>query len=204
LDFYSRLIALLKVLLPVTALAILSALFLLSRGTTTVPTLPFAESEVAARTKGQQVTAPFFSGTTENGDLIRLTAATARLPESNEDGTPATATELSAVIDMAGSGDRIMIDSALGEIPIDGQVAHFRGGVRIRTGTGYDIRTDELHSRMDRIEGEAPGAVEADGPPGRLTAGALSFTARNGDGPVHMLFKNGVRLVYDPRPGERP
>jgi lipopolysaccharide export system protein LptC len=59
LDRYSRTIAFLKVLLPLTALAILATLFLLSRSEDTVATIPFAEDDVSSRTRDQQVTRPF-------------------------------------------------------------------------------------------------------------------------------------------------
>ena len=87
MDRYSRTVAYLKVLLPLTALALLSTLFLISRGIDTEAVIPFAQKDIEERMRGQQLTAPFFSGTTSGGDEIMVTASTARPGGSSGSGT---------------------------------------------------------------------------------------------------------------------
>ena len=58
MDRYSRMVTFLKVLLPLAALALLSTLFLISRGINTKATIPFAAHEIEERMRGQQITAP--------------------------------------------------------------------------------------------------------------------------------------------------
>ena len=98
MDRYSRMVALLKVLLPLAALALLSTLFLISRGVNIEATIPFADHEIEERMRGQQITAPFFSGTTAQGDEITVTASIAR---PGGPSSPAVATDLTAVNSMA-------------------------------------------------------------------------------------------------------
>ena len=77
-DGYSRAVAIFKVLLPLAALGILATLFLISRGSQMDAVIPFAEDELNERTTNQQITKPFFSGTTAQGDELVVTADIAR------------------------------------------------------------------------------------------------------------------------------
>lgn len=199
MDRYSRTIAFLKVLLPLTALAILATLFLLSRSQDQVATIPFTDADVSSRTRDQQVTRPFFSGTTTKGEEIIVTADTAR-PGDRE--TPGDATNMSARLKLAG-GQQIKLRSDEGTFDPKGDTATFIGRVRIETSTGLVVLTELLNAALDGIEGDSPGTVTGSGPMGEFTAGSMQFSAKSGDGDVHMLFKNGVKLIYDPKQLER-
>lgn len=199
MDSYSRFIAVLKVLLPLAALAILATLFLLSRSIDPSATIPFAENDMADRLRDQQVTAPFFSGTTPNGDEIIVTASAARPAML---GRPAGADNISARLTLA-DGGRITLDADTGQVDVTTDTASFAGDVRIATSTGYILRTDELRAALTGINGEAPGTVNGTAPFGTITAGAMSFAAKNGEGPIHIVFKNRVKLVYRPKQQER-
>ena len=93
MDRYSRMVAVLKVALPLLALAILATLFLVSRGGEVDVTIPFAEADLETRTRDQQVTGPFFSGTTAQGDEIVVKADIAR---PGGPAAPAEATNVQA------------------------------------------------------------------------------------------------------------
>ena len=58
LDGWSRLVAALKVLLPLAALAILSTLFLVSNRINPEDALPYADVDVEARLREPRITAP--------------------------------------------------------------------------------------------------------------------------------------------------
>ena len=125
MDRYSRMVAFLKVLLPLAALALLSTLFLISRGMNTEATIPFAAHEIEERMRGQQITAPFFSGTTAQGDEIAVTASIARPGGAT---SPAVATDLVAVIRMA-DGGRLTLSSQSGDGQIDKDIPSLHGQV---------------------------------------------------------------------------
>lgn len=194
MDLYSRMVAFLKVLLPLAALAILATLFLISRGIDLDGTIPFTERDVAERLRSQQVTRPYFSGTTPGGDEITITAARAR--PGNADG-PADADEVSARM-LRASGGEMTLTARNVSVDPGADLAQFTGDVRIGTSTGIEVRTERLDTALHGIAGQTPGTVAGTAPFGDLTAGAMTFGAKNGDGPIHVLFKDGVRLVYRP------
>ncbi|WP_293577483.1 LPS export ABC transporter periplasmic protein LptC [Phaeobacter sp.] len=199
MDGYSRLVAYLKVLLPLMALALMSTVFLLSRGVETEAVIPFAEQDLADRTQGQQITAPFFSGTTAQGDEIMLSAQSA-LP-GNAD-TPATAIDLQAEIRVE-SGGSFSLRSDTGRLRPDRQIASFTGNVALSTADGLQVVTDHLNAALDGIQVDSPGPVEATGVFGSLQAGAMRIDTKTEGGPAHMVFNKGVKLIYDPQQSER-
>ena len=84
-DTYSRVIAWLKILLPLVALGILSILFLVARTIDPAQNLPFADVDIAEITRDQRVSRPNFSAVTADGAAITLSASTARpVPGSPE------------------------------------------------------------------------------------------------------------------------
>ncbi len=199
MDRYSRTIAVFKVVLPLTALAILATLFLLSRSEEHDATIPFADADVATRLKDQQITRPFFSGITPKGEEIMVTADVAR---PGGQGAQAGADQLDGILKMSG-GQTIKMSSDSGRLDPGGDRATFQGNVEITTSTGLVVTTETLNAALNAIEGDAPGTIEGTGPIGDFTAGAMHFGAKSGDGDVHMLFKNGVKLIYDPKHSER-
>ena len=198
MDRYSRLVAIFKVLLPLTALAILATLFLISRGIDLDGSIPFAESEIAERTQGQQITGPFFSGTTGEGDEIVVSAALAR-PASQT--RPAEATDVEARLSRA-DGSGLSLEAATASVDTAGDRAVFAGDVRIKTTDGLALRTDRLNTALEGVAGDAPGEITGTGPFGDFTAGRMEFGAQSGSNQMHMLFNDGVRLIYQPKPSD--
>ncbi len=193
-DRYSSLIGWLKVLLPLAALAVLSTMFLVARTIDPDRAIPYADVDVVALAQEPRITRPDYSGMTEDGDAIRLQADTAR-PDLDDSGKVSAEGVVAELETPAGLrtdllADHARIDNAAGLMTLT-------GSVRIRTSTGYDIRSDELIARLDRTRLDSPGPVEAEGPPGRLTAGNMQITAdESGD---HVLvFNGGVDLIYHP------
>lgn len=199
-DSYSRMIAWLKVILPLAALGLLSTLFLLSRSVNPTSTIPFADTEVEERMRTQQITAPVFAGTTDEGDQIRVTASVVR-PGVGEVGRP-EAEDLSAQIDLT-KGGRINLSAKKGELNTNNNLVIFRGEVVVENSEGYEVRTEELRSALSRIEAETMGPVTATGPLGDLEAGKMQLLSESEEQNVQMIFTNGVKLIYDPKPTER-
>ncbi|MBB97370.1 MAG: hypothetical protein CML68_22560 [Rhodobacteraceae bacterium] len=200
MDSYSRRVAFLKVVLPLAALAILSTLFLLSRGSNIDSTIPFSDAEIAERIRDQQITEPRFAGTTERGDEVFL-SATKAVPGGGDN--PGAAQDLRGEIRLA-RGGVITMEAASGWVNVPSDVAEFRGQVTIVTDTGYTLVTDRLETAVKRIDATAPGPVAGDGPLGTLNAGAMRVMAPDNDAEAtHLVFLNGVKLVYDPQSTKR-
>ena len=71
-------VAWLKVLLPLAALALLSTLFLFSRNIDPTTTIPFTTIDLRERARDERVNAPEFAGASEEGHLISFHAASVR------------------------------------------------------------------------------------------------------------------------------
>ncbi|MEO0400802.1 MAG: LPS export ABC transporter periplasmic protein LptC [Pseudomonadota bacterium] len=197
MDRYSRLVAWLKVLLPLTALALLSTLFLLSRNIDPVAAIPFADKEIEDRLRGQQLTAPFFSGTTDSGDVISISAGTMMTMSALDNAVE----DLSAQIDLT-SGTRIVLFADAGQFDMQGGASNLAGNVVITTSTGYKLTTDELATNFDTFMVESPGPVAGTGPLGKLNAGAMTLHKPSDGENAHLIFTNGVKLIYDPNKNE--
>ncbi|MAC81061.1 MAG: hypothetical protein CML66_23725 [Rhodobacteraceae bacterium] len=200
MDSYSRRVAFLKVALPLAALAILSTLFLLSRSDDPNATIPFSDAEIAERMRDQQITAPRFAGTTERGDQVFMSAAKA-VPGSGDN--PDAAQDLKGEIRLA-RGGVITLEAETGWVNLPDDIAEFRGNVTITTDTGYRLVTDRLETAVKRIDATAPSPVSGDGPLGTLDAGAMRVMAPDNDADAtHLVFINGVHLLYDPQSSKR-
>lgn len=195
MDRYSRMIALLKVLLPLMALALLSTLFLLSRNIDPMASIPFAETEVNERMRDQQITGPFFSGSTEQGDQISFSAGKIGVADGNG---RVTANDVSAQIDLS-SGARLVFFADLGEVDIANDTSILSGKVLITTSTGYKINSERLVSAMTSLNIESPNKVIAEGPLGTFSAGSMRLTLSEKTESNQMVFTNAVKLIYDPK-----
>lgn len=191
---YSRVISWLKILLPLIALVLLSTLFLLSRSAEQVLDVPFTGGISGDGTNREQVSAPYYAGTTENGDMLTITASSA----SPEAGGLIRAEDLSALVRMP-NGNEIALTSRKATVREGDQWAELEGGVLIESSTGYRLVTDSLGAAIDRIEAESGGPVTGEGPLGTLEAGKMRIEPLPQSGDVQLLFTGGVKLVYSPQ-----
>lgn len=193
MDGYSRFVAWLKVLLPITALLLLSTLFLLSRSIDPTAAIPFADTEIDERLRGQQITAPVFSGTSNAGDLVSVSASTM----ATRSGLNNEAHDFTAQIDLS-SGARVILNADRGQFDIAANNSSLEGNVVITTSSGYTLNTDALLAEFDTLLVQSPGAVTGDGPVGNLQAGGMRLQRESGGENAHLIFTNGVKLIYTP------
>lgn len=195
-DSYSRWVSWLKVLFPLTALALLSTLFLISRAIDPETVIPFADKEIQDRLRNQQVTGPFFSGTTAAGDLISFSAETLKTPDGQTGSNRAEDVEL--VVGMSG-GAKVNVTAQIAEFDIANDLAELSGDIVIMTSTQFRIVSDKLSSQLSVLNLKSPGPVEATGPAGTLNAGSMLMTSSDDGKPAQLIFTNGVKLIYTPK-----
>ena len=193
----TRIVGLLRIALPLVALALLSSLFLLSRTVDPDDALPYATVDVSERARDQQLTRPRFAGVTRGGAAYKLTSDAAR-PD------PAVAGRLSAdrtllVLD-SGPGGRSAARADGAVFETERRRVTLEGAVSVGTSTGYDLRTERLVGSLGRLDVRSPGRVEGDGPLGTLRAGAMRLTEDAGTGAQRLLFTGGVEVLYRPPP----
>ncbi|MES2816557.1 MAG: LPS export ABC transporter periplasmic protein LptC [Pseudomonadota bacterium] len=194
-DRHTRVVGWLKVVLPLSALAILSTLFLVARRIDPEAALPYAEVDVEDLAREPRMTAPTYAGTTEDGSALTLSADEAR-PAS--EGSPAQAAGLR--LDLATpDGGRTELLAADARMDDTAREVVLSGGVALTTSTGYRLETAEIAAKLDRTGLESRAPVRATGPAGEITADGMSLSQDNRTpGDYVLVFKGSVRLVYQP------
>lgn len=194
-DFYSRLVAWMKIILPLAALGLLSTLFLISRTIDPTRPNPVVEIDLERRAHEQGATSPSFAGVTSGGNQVRFEAERARPDLDDPEHLIAEAVSAELRL-LKGTVIDITADSA--DMHQSKYTAALDGNVQVITTNGYHITTERLNARYDTLYAETPGPVEGSGPPGDLWAGKLLLTSDERTGDAELLFTDGVKLVYKP------
>jgi lipopolysaccharide export system protein LptC len=199
---YSRAVRILRVALPLVALALMSTIFLFTRDTLP-PGIRFSAKDFAALEDGLRLSEPRFTGTTDAGEPFVVSAEWA-LPDS-ADPTEIRLHAIRASIAMA-DGRTAELTAADGMLRPKAQTVALTGGVRLTTSDGYVAETETAEADLRARTLVAPGAVMAEGPLGRIEAGRLDMVrpdpARDPDAEELIVFQNRVRVVYRPADAE--
>lgn len=194
-DRYSQTVALLKIALPLMALGLLSTLFLVSRAVTPTATIPFADAEVQERLTNQQVTGPYFSGTSPEGDQITFIAERLQTP----DGTIGAnrAEDILVNVDFA-NGTNLILEADVAELSLAEDLSSLDGNVEIVTSQGIALESERLLITLSKLDITSPGKVHGETTLGTIDAGALHVSAQEGTANPQWLFTNGVKMLYHP------
>lgn len=195
-NLYSRVIAWMKIILPLAALGILSTLFLISRTIDPSESIPIAQIDLEQRAQELGATNPSFAGMTSGGDQITFQAVRAR-PDP-DDPEHLMATDVTAQLGLV-SGAVIDITSDNADMHQSDLTATLDGNVHVATTSGFVVTTQTLETRLDELYAETPGQVDGNGPPGTLTAGKMVLRNNPETGQAELVFTQGVKLVYTPR-----
>lgn len=193
---YSRVIAWLKILLPLLALGLLSTLFLVARTVDPAQDLPFADVDVDELASQQRIGKPHYSAVTASGASVSVSAASA-LPDPTNPAR-VSGTEIIAGIDLT-NGNRIDVTAATMQLDTGTGLAQLAEGVQIETSDGYSLRTQSAEIALDatRLSSNTPTEISA--PIGKISADSFVLTDDNkGERPYVLVFKGHVKLVYDP------
>ena len=193
-NLHSQLVGWAKILLPLGALALLSTLFLFSRGQNEPTEIALSEIEAIARE--QRLSAPRFSGVTEDGSIISITARSARPDDGRADLV--SIDDLRMRMDYT-NGSHLEVTGTEGEVDGRNEIARFLGLARLTTSTGYEMETNGLIAELGTGIVTTDGLLEVRAPFGELTAGQVTIQVSADNVGQHMLFTNGVRLVYRPQ-----
>ncbi|MGM0585380.1 MAG: LPS export ABC transporter periplasmic protein LptC [Pseudomonadota bacterium] len=204
---YSRVVRGLKIGLPLLALALLSAIFLLPREHTFDGGLVYSDADLVALGEGLSVSNPRIEGATEAGEpfVVEAERATPDKPDPEE----VELEQVRASYTQA-EGREIRLQAKEGFLrPREGRLS-LEGEVRLETSDGYRVETEAVSADLEAGSAEAPGPVRAEGPSGVIESG--SFRARRvaGEGEDESLgglspgdylwFEDGVRVRWSPQP----
>lgn len=193
-NLYSQWVGWAKILLPLSGLALLSTLFLLARGPNDGTDISL--ERVVALAREQQVSAPEFSGLTDTGAVVVITARSARPTQDRPDTA-----DVDDIRMRMNNPDGSTVDATgvVGEIDGRARTAYFSGLVRVQTSTGYTMETGGLTVTLDTGTAVSDGLLEIRAPMGNLTAGQVTFRYDSANTRHQMLFTDGVRLIYTPQ-----
>ena len=185
----SRLVAWLRVLLPLAALAVLSTLFMLPGTPDPDDALPYADVDAEDLARDPRMTRPRFAGVTDDGAAVTLTADSAA-PE----GESGSASRLRLTWRAA---EGLAADLTAPRGQVDGDMIHLSGGVRVTTSDGWALTVPELDTdtASGRMLGE--GGLTGFAPLGRIDADRMEI-ARDAEGRHVLNLSGGVRLIYEP------
>jgi len=196
-NFHSWLVAWMKIVLPLAALGLLSTLFLISERFDPAETTPPAALKLAQRARDEGATDVTLAGVTRDGHEVIL--QTARFVPSATDTRRLNAENLQAHLRLR-KGTRVEVAARAGELDQRQNTARLSGNVTFDTSTGYSMKSDRLDMRLDLLHVVSPGPVSGTAPGGNLSAGRMVLSG-NKQSPhdVHLLFTNGVKLIYQPK-----
>ena len=193
---YSKLVSILKVVLPLAALILLSLVFMLARTVDPSEAISNAEIDVEERARDPRLSGAHFAGVTDDGAALTIRAETAR---TDQDATVRfEVTGLSLLIEGA-DGERMEAQAEAGVIDRGNGTFVMRGGLELSVTPGYSLQTQRLSGLLDTTLIRAPSEVSGTAPAGTITAGRMELHGDSGDGTGYVLvFGGGVRLNYQP------
>jgi len=192
---YSRAVAWMKVLLPLSAVAVVAVLFVSAQKPGELTDI-FSTEELAALGAGLRLDSPRFAGVTPEGEPFAIRADWA-LP----DGAMPSFVDLErpeGEIELH-DGRTVSAKADTGRIHREQKTLVLKGSVVLDTSDGYHIETGQLEIDLDTKTAKGVGPVRGSGPNGQIDAG--SFRAEAGeDGAENgkIWFENRVRLVLIP------
>lgn len=200
-DLRSRIVTILKVGLPLVALGMLSALFLIQTDDSIGGgSIEFGTADMAALGSGLSVTNPVLTGTTSGNDRFRFTAD--RVVPDAAPPTHASMTNLTGQIAFD-AGANVDLSAPTGALDIPAQQMVLGGPVHVVTSDGYRMQADGMQFDLGKGVLESSGANRTDGPQGSIEAGSLRVEPTGTDksaGSRLISFGKGVRVIYDPTP----
>ena len=181
--------------LPLAALGLFSTLFLFSREVDPDRAVAMAEVDVERLVQEARIGQPVYAGVTGDGTAVLLRAATAR-PEPGDPGRRRAEDVDGRFETPEGRVADVVADEGFFDSPA--QQSYLDGQVKVDTDDGWHLRSDRLEIDLSAGLLVSPGPVTAEGPLGRLAAGAMRIDRSGAPGAETAVFTGGVWLLYDP------
>ncbi len=201
-DRYSRVIAWLKILLPLTALAILSTLFLVARVVEPAQELLYSDVDVAELLDQQMIGTPRYLGVTGNGVAVRLSAETVSPDLDGQDSSNAErfrGHKVRAEIDTP-DGDRIYVYADRLNLDVSEKLATLIGNARMESSDDIVLKSEEMQLVLDEARIFSDRRIEVSAPAGHIVANSFQMKQKEDAGSDFVLvFKGDVTMHFDPK-----
>lgn len=191
--WHSRLVSVLKVLLPLIALVLLSTLFLFSRKINPEDAIPYASVDVEDRLSDPKMTDAGFAGMTSDGASLSI--------QANEAKPTAEGGALKLVQGVLQTPDGTKTDLASGAVALNSaqKLIELTDGAELRASNGYVVQAPGFGVSTETTRVESRGSISAIGPGGQLTADHMVLSQQGAAGPYLLVFNGKVRLLYQPK-----
>ena len=191
-----RLVAILKVALPLGALVLLSTVFLISRGIDPERAVAMSPVDIESLVREPRITDARFAGVTDDGAALTVLADTTRADPDGGlrlelDGVTGTLETLdnriTAFAARAGLLDQVV------------NLLRMEGDVDFQTQDGHMLSMDTLTAALDRTTVEGRGNIRGQAPAGTITAREMTLReTAPGSGSYVLVFSGDVKLIYTP------
>ena len=193
-DSYSAFVVWVKTLLPIVALGMLSTIFLFSGKVDVTQSLPYAKLNIAEIVREQRITKPYFSGVSDNGTEITLSAAYAS--SDKQDSDILNITDLSIIL-TSENAKTVRITAGLGVLDAAKQKAIVSRNVYLTAMPGFWLKTNGLTVDLKQGVATADNVFQSITALGTIDAGNMLVKMITND--QQIVFTNGVRLIYYPK-----
>ena len=194
-DSYSAFVVWVKTLLPILALGMLSTIFLFSGKVDVTQSLPYAKLNIAEIVREQRITKPYFSGVSYNNTEITLSAAYASSDTQNADIL--NITDLSIIL-TSEHAKTVRITAGLGTLDATKQKVTVSKDVYLTAMPDFWLKTNSLTIDLKQGVATADTMFQSVTALGTINAGNMIVkTITNNQ---QIIFTNGVRLIYYPKP----
>ena len=191
-DKYSRMVAWLKILLPLLALAVLGTVFLINSDDSYDSGFTFSKADLETLESGSFLSQSKVDGVTSKGEPFQLIAAL--ITPDSDNPNLVTISDLSGSFDFL-SGGWLKLEAESAVMDIGAQTVVFEHGGQMESSDGNvaTVSTMLVHLASGEISGT--GAV-ASGPLGEISADSFRIEADEAENRV-LWFENNVRMRYD-------
>lgn len=191
----------LRLILPMSALALMATVFLLSRSIDPEVAVLDAGLDISTLTREPRVGGARIATVTRDDSNLIIHAQTIRSGDALDRDTPVMLflDAPRGTIAFPNARD-VQFEAEDGKIDQQDDLIIMTGAVRLETSDGYVMDTPELRSTLSEVDVRGVGGVSGHGPAGELSADSLRLwrDPNAGDGYV-LAFTGNVRLLYHPQ-----
>jgi lipopolysaccharide export system protein LptC len=193
---HSRVVAILKVTLPLVAIALMLSIFIIPSDQATDGKLEFSNTDLGDLGSGPNISNPVFNGTTRGGDVFRFTASAVK-----PDAIPPTVAEirnLDGIIEFT-DGQTLSVSSEFGDLDVESRTMVLSGDVKLATSEGYRLNGAKVTVDLSDGVVRSSEAIVGEGPVGTLASGSMIVGPAPSDAQQKVFFfGGGVKLRYSP------
>ena len=186
---YSYFVFFAKIFLPISALLILSTLFLLVKFSDSSQIVSISDIGTDRDIANQKITSPIYSGLTDDASILEFSSRT--ISPGILNSKKVYAKDVVAKITTP-NGSIYEVYSKKGSYNDKTSTVDLKKDVIVHMPEGYKIFTDNLSTHIKKTLLESPTPIVAESPLGILKAGNMLIIEKNNQ---HLLiFKKGVTL----------